>query len=336
VHTTIASFLSGNDPTRELGIPIFEVKDIPGKGRGIVALFSISRGTRILCEKPLITIQPMPLMELERALATMLRALPKESQRQFLSLHNNFPGRHPFSHTFKTNALPCGPNSSTGGVYPTICLINHSCIPNSHHSWNSAAKQETIHAIQPIKAGEEVTISYDRGGTHDVRRKFLEGAFGFKCDCPRCSCPPADLQDSDTRRLQIQALDDTIGNPLRMQAKPEQSLRNCQSLLKVLEDEYEGYAGILNARLYYDAFQISIAHGDQARASLFAERSYASRVICEGEDSPETMKMQSLAREPTNHNSFERCSKKWKTKKGVIPRGLSLENFENWLFRADC
>ena len=48
----------------------------------------------------------------------------------------------------------------------------------------------------------------------------------------------------------------------------------CRSLLQVLEEEYKGGAGALIARLYYDAFQISIAHGDQARASVFAERGY--------------------------------------------------------------
>ncbi|KAH7398528.1 hypothetical protein BKA66DRAFT_592555 [Pyrenochaeta sp. MPI-SDFR-AT-0127] len=258
-HASIASFVTGNDPIKELGIPVFEVHDIPGKGRGLIARFNISKGTLILCEKPLITAHPMPLNDLERNLAAKLKALPKASQRQFLSLHNNRPGKFSFSNTFKTNALPCGPDSPIGGVYPTICLVNHSCIPNAHHSWDSKAKQETIYAIRPIKAGEEVTISYYCGRTSESRHTFLKEAFGFDCNCHGCSRPPSKLQDSDARLLLIQALDDRIGDADRVELRPEESLSDCQSLLQILEDEYEGYIGVLGARLYYDAYQTTRA-----------------------------------------------------------------------------
>jgi hypothetical protein len=106
--TSIAQLLSGTDPIEELGIAPFEVKQIPGKGKGLVARFNISKGTRIICEKPLLTVGPMPPDQLERFLATKLKAMSRESQRQFLSLHNNFLAKNPFSGTFKTNALPCG------------------------------------------------------------------------------------------------------------------------------------------------------------------------------------------------------------------------------------
>jgi hypothetical protein len=138
---------NGIDSMKELGIPLFDIKDIPGKRRGLIARFNISRGSQIVCEKPLLTAVSMPRGELELTLATRLRALPKASQRQFLSLHDKSPGKYPFSTIFKTNALPCGSNSVAGGVYPTICLINHSCIPNSHNNWNKNEKHETIYAI---------------------------------------------------------------------------------------------------------------------------------------------------------------------------------------------
>lgn len=37
--------------------PLFEVTDVPGKGRGLVACKTIPKGTRILAEKPLITLR---------------------------------------------------------------------------------------------------------------------------------------------------------------------------------------------------------------------------------------------------------------------------------------
>ncbi len=303
------------------------------KGKGLVARFNIAKGTRILYEKPLFTtpiLSPISLME--GSTVTKLKALSKTQQRQFLSLHNNFPGKHPFGGIVKTNALPCGPNSVIGGIYPTICLINHSCLPNAHNSWNDDTKCETIHAIRFINAGEEITISYDKGGPSDSRRTYLKDTFGFDCTCSLCSLSLPELQISDARRLQIQHLDDAIGDPDRVMKKPDDCLKDCRSLLQVLKEEYDGSAGASIARLYYDAFQISITHGDQARASVFAERGYKSRVICEGEDSPETRTVKNLWKNPAGHRNFG-ASTRWKTAKGLVPKGLDIAAFEKWLWR---
>ena len=114
--------------------------------------------------------------------------------------------------------------------------------------------------------------------------------------------------------------------------RPDDCLADCYSLLQVLEKEYHGGAGALIAKLYYDAFQISIVHADQARASVFAGRGYRSRVICEGEDSPDTRKVKDLMENPTRHMSFA-ASTRWKTAKGSMPKGLDTVGFEKWLWR---
>jgi SET domain len=323
----------GTDPISELNLQLFDIQSVPGKGKGLVARFNIAKGTRILYETPLFTTPNLsPISLMESNIATKLKALSKPEQRQFLSLHNNFPGKYPFSGVVKTNALPCGPDSAIGGVYPTICLINHSCLPNAHNSWNSDAKWETIHAIRYIKSGEEITISYDKGGSSDSRRTYLKDAFGFDCNCSLCSLPLPDLQISDARRLQIQHLDNVIGDSDSVMKKPDDCLTDCHCLLQVLEVEYKGSAVALIARLYYDAFQISITHGDQARASVFAERGYRSRIICEGEDSPETQKIKNLMENPARHRNFG-ASKRWKAAKGLVPKGLDTDGFEKWLWR---
>lgn len=313
-------------------IPIFEVTDIPGEGRGLLARVDISMGTQVLCEQPVLTGRPLPLRELETYLATGLNALPKEAQRLFLSLQNNYPGKFLFSYKFKTNALPCGPDSIVGAVYSTICFINHSCIPNVHHSWDTKTKHETIYAIRPIAAGEEITIMYDRGGPLKMPRAFLKDSFGFDCDCRTCSRKPSLLKESDVRRRSIQSLDYAIGDPHCLMSRPAESLRNCQSLLQVLKDEYEGYAGVLNARVYYDAFQICVVHGDQARASASAQKSYEMRVICEGEDSPETQSVRHLTSKPSAHQSSNTYSQKWRTNKAMVPKNLEGARFDEWLF----
>jgi len=163
----------------------------------------------------------------ELSIAAKLKAMPKMSQRQFLALHNNFPGRHPFSGIARTNALPCGSGAVVGGVYPTICLINHSCVPNAHNNWNGAEEHETIHAIRFIEKGAEITISYDRGGPSSARRAFLKESFGFTCTCSGCAIPASLLEASDSQRIRIQELDAAIGDPFRMMNSPQEGLQDC-------------------------------------------------------------------------------------------------------------
>ena len=158
----------------------------------------------------------------------------------------------------------------------------------------------------------------------------LRDAFGFHRDCEVCSLSLPGLQISDTRRIQIQHLDDAIGDSNHVLGKPDACLADCHSLLQLLEEEFK--AGALIAKLYYDAFQISITHSDQARASVFAQRAYESRVICEGRDNPETQRMKGFMEYPANHLNFE-ASKSWKTVKALLPKGLDPEDFEKWLWR---
>ncbi len=139
----------------------FEVKSIGGKGKGLAAQFNITKGTRIVHEELMFTtgnLSPISLLE------SKLKLLSKGEQCQSLSLYNNFPGKLPFNSITKTNALPLGLGFVIDGIFSTICRINHSCPLNSHHGWNEAAQCEKIQALRYIKAEEEITISYDRGG----------------------------------------------------------------------------------------------------------------------------------------------------------------------------
>lgn len=320
----------------ELDSRLFEVHDIPGKGRGLVARSNIAEGTRILCEKPLFTVESTTPDRLQLIVAAKLKHLSKEEQRQVLSLHNNFPGQLALDGIVRTNALPCGPDSSKSGVYSTICLINHSCLPNSHNNWNPDAEHETIHAIRPIQAGEEITIAYDEYLSYNSRRKHLKDSFGFDCECRHCavcSLDAAERQASDGRRLRSTFLNDVIRRPLRLFTAPEDCLRDCYSMLQLLREEFNGYIGTLGARVYYEAFKICVAHGDEARGSVFAERAYILRRVCDGDDVSETQEMKALSVTPAGHASFARLSENWKLKKSQVPKGLDTAQFEKWLFR---
>ncbi|KAH6668857.1 hypothetical protein B0J14DRAFT_629067 [Halenospora varia] len=317
------------------GMPLFSIKSIPGKGKGLVARLNIPKGHPIIAEKPLFTTtSTFPNTLTEITLASKLKALSKTEQRQFLSLHNHCPGKHPFIGIVKTNALPCGPGADIGGVYPAISRINHSCLPNTHHSWNINLECETIHAIRDIQAGEEFTISYAGGDSYLKRHMFFSQNFGFDCDCSVCVPHSVDdLRDSDVRRESIQVLNERIGDGNRVLSKPDDCLRDCFRVYQLLKEEYQDYAIALFGSMHYDAFRICITHGDQARVSGFARKGYEARVQCEGEIDPETRRMKGFMENPNQHGNFG-VSNRWTSRKSMVPKGLNDEEFEKWLWRA--
>jgi hypothetical protein len=311
---------------------IYKIESIPGKGQGLVALTDTARGTRILVENPLFRVLA-PIHTFDSTVRARVEELSEDRLHQFLSLHNAHPSMRLSTGIFKTNALPCGSDTNVTAVYPTICLINHTCIPNAHNNWNGDLRHETIHAICDIKAGEEITISYAEGQTSTKRATRLKNAFGFDCTCALCSFPGVGIPESDARRISIERLNEAIGDPERMMSAPDRMIADCQKMLKLLHQEYAIDASTpFEAPLYYDAFQISIAHADQARASVFAERAYQARLICEGEDSPGTARMKVFMQDPEQHPSFGE-SERWRTAKSAVPHGIHEVLFEKWLWR---
>jgi hypothetical protein len=181
--TPSATKASQNGATSEtFGNGLFTIEAIPGKGKGVLATWTITPGTLILSEAPLITTDVITSMETtEKDLARALKALPKDSQRAFLSLHNNYLGKNPLSNIIRSNGYPLGPSSDVGGVFATISRINHSCRPNAAHSWNPLLKEQTVYAVREIKEGDEITLSYHNGGPSTVRKQILKEAFNFDC-----------------------------------------------------------------------------------------------------------------------------------------------------------
>ena len=187
--------------------PLYEVKTIAGRGKGLFARFDIIEGARILAEKPLLTVpDDIPLEEAGCIITDKLKCLPKEQQREFFALHNCYSRELIFTGIFLTNAIPCGPDPKVNAVYATICFINHDCIPNSYPSWNTNLDMETVYAICPIKAGEEITVCYTDGITTRDRNEYLKKKFDFECSCSICSSSLAEQTLSDGRRTEIHRL----------------------------------------------------------------------------------------------------------------------------------
>ncbi|XP_043551254.1 histone-lysine N-methyltransferase Smyd1-like isoform X2 [Chiloscyllium plagiosum] len=72
------------------------------------------------------------------------------------------------------------------GLFPNLCLVNHDCWPNCTVILNNGKIE--LRAIQKIKAGEELTVSYvDFLKLSAERRTQLKKHYYFDCTCEHCT-----------------------------------------------------------------------------------------------------------------------------------------------------
>jgi len=314
---------------------LWRLDTIPGKGKALFATEDIAPGTLILSEPPIITTDCITSMDtVEKDIARNLRTKDKDSQRAYLSLHNNFPSEKKsiLSNIIRSNGYPLGPSSEVGGVFLNIARLNHSCRPNAKHSWNKNSKQQSVYALRNISAGDEITLSYLEGGASKERQESLLQNFQFRCKCDLCSLPARELKASDARILRAKALDNTIGNWDSARYSPKKVLANVRKLLEIYREE--GIDDDRLANLYWDAFQVVIMHGDQARASECARHYVDLKVLSEGPDSANVEEVQPYISKPATHKNFGE-TKDWETAVEDVPTGLDNEAFEKWLWRVD-
>lgn len=313
---------------------LYTIQEIPGKGCGLVAATTITKGTRILSESPFFRVprDGNSKKHLRKSISKKVAALREEQRQAFLSLHNSFEDEDGSKlGRVRTNALPLGSDATTGGIFLDSSRINHSCNPNAQHTWNENLQKLTIHAIHDIAKGDEITIFYLAAcRNRSARLHALQTDFRFTCSCSLCSLPLDQRKTSDENWDEIQRLDDSIGDGIGISSAPLQTLHDVHKLLHLLDEE--GFADASVSRAYYDAFQVAITHGDVARARVFAERAASTRAILEGSDSPTVQRMESLARNPSQHMAYG-LSGKWRTAGDDIPRELGKDEFERWLWR---
>jgi hypothetical protein len=188
---------------------LIEVREAPGKGLGIFAKENISRGTRIVAERPLLKVNILPSHCVD--VQTPFNNLPLPAQKAYLGLHGYA------SNTLKKdndwNSLSAltrkilaiyAANHWGRDVFWLASRFNHSCIPNLHNAYNPNIKMETFHSIRDIKAGDELTVSYVSGICARQERQEQLNKWGFQCRCPACENTSSGIQlESKLARLAI-------------------------------------------------------------------------------------------------------------------------------------
>ncbi|KAG4432537.1 hypothetical protein IFR05_011972 [Cadophora sp. M221] len=312
---------------------LWEVVDIPGKGKGMVVTQNITPGTLLLSEAPLIkTDVVQSITTAEQDLENALGKLSISEQKNFRTLHTNFPENteEKLIGIIRSNAYPLGPDTEIGGLFPDIARINHSCFPNSVQHWNDEQEKQTIYAVRPIAKGAEITTCYQPGGTSSQRKELLKELFRFDCMCELCSLPPDELKESDEHIAQAEILDETIGNSKKVHCEPDKVMECARSLSKLYEKD--GIKDGRLSRLYYDMFQMCNMHSDIARARCFAKYYSDAKKMAEGPDSINVLEMKGYIKNPRKHESFG-STEKWATKASDVPTGLKISEFKQWLWR---
>jgi hypothetical protein len=215
----------------------YEIRAIPSKGHGCFALTPLSRGTRILADTPLLTVPVSHYLEHdiqlafdrltadEKALYFTLSSSHGQDPRVWPSrIHETVEGRQrqriveqhaartgqepSLISIFQTNCMEMGRGAA---VFPNAARFNHSCNPNACFTWNPAIGKETIHIMNDVKEGEEITLSYCDMLHDKPLRAYELKHYGFVCDCRACAEDENDegtfAYQSALRRFRLQELE---------------------------------------------------------------------------------------------------------------------------------
>ncbi|KAI6747647.1 hypothetical protein HG530_015755 [Fusarium avenaceum] len=312
------------------------LREVPGKGEGLIASRKILKGTRILSEEPIIRVpEDTPDNPALRAsIRRQVDALTSDQRRAFLAMCNIYPGdaASQYLGIIRTNALPM---DNGGGIFLAACRINHACDNNAQKNWNEDIKRHTVHAMRDIGDGEEITITYVGVlNNRRTRQEALRKKFKFTCSCGLCSLPPHLSAESDRRLDQILKLDGRIGRDglTGILSDPKRILGYVDQQVRLYNEQGPDDAGL--PRAFFDAAQVTAAHGDLARARVFTERAAAGWLVLEGHDSLRVLKTQQVARNPSSHDTYG-YSAAWKTAVDDVPQGLDPNEFEDWLWKRE-
>jgi hypothetical protein len=173
----------------------------------------IPRGTRILVEKALFTIQPpefipgrgYSLQSLISNIETSYDVLSTQDKDLYLSCHEHRSEADDSSSSrevliFRSNAYTL-PDGSIG-IFPRIAKINHSCAPNAANVFSSPSGERIVFAGRDIAPGDEITVTYAPLLQEASARRARLAQYGFRCACEAC----VDAARTDGVRLEMATL----------------------------------------------------------------------------------------------------------------------------------
>ncbi|KND92708.1 SET domain-containing protein 5 [Tolypocladium ophioglossoides CBS 100239] len=281
--------------------PPYEERELPGRGRGLIANKTLHRGDQIFAHTPILIVdeeawqdaETKQWIEMQKA---AVNGLPPASKEQFWELFGQ-PGEDPVSSRVDTNAFSIDINETThSAVLPEIARLNHDCRPNAGYFFDPQTLTHYVHAVTDISPGTEITITYiDPHMPRRHRLARLSQTWGFNCSCSLCSMHPSLTQASDARLHQMHALEERLQD--WETASPEIAL----AFVSLYEQE-RLYASISDA--YRFAALTFCAEGQRWSAIKYARLAIEIGMLNDGFLDEDVKQMMKLAKEPEKESCW--------------------------------
>ncbi|KAI0785784.1 hypothetical protein C8Q75DRAFT_309360 [Abortiporus biennis] len=172
----------------------YEVQEIPGRGKGLVALQDLEAGDLIIAERPLtvsaqaIKAPPVDSSRINPKYNDIMKQYQDEyhilfqnladrmeprQKAEFMGLVNSHEhdGSGPIFGRIRTNSFGVTFKGDSSNELANLCNVvgniisraNHSCCPNSMFSFDEPSFSIELRAVRKIKKGEEITVAYHAG-----------------------------------------------------------------------------------------------------------------------------------------------------------------------------
>ncbi|KAL1859023.1 hypothetical protein Daus18300_009661 [Diaporthe australafricana] len=291
------------------GSPPYQVSDLPGKGRGLVANRMIYKGQRIIAEDAILALHTGAHLQLppdrrSHLYDLILENLPPEARAEFLSQAGEDVTTIIDRNGFNIHTERDSDAVSYVGAFPEQALINHDCRPNL--AYNFCGVTHITTAMRDIQPGEELTLSYI-DLTLPIRQRHvrLAALWNFSCNCRQCQLPYHEADASDTRLKRIKVLEDAMDHPATSFPAGDLDPHAGSQLVTLYEQErldvYIGYA-YRRAALNYALF------ADEQNAQTFAQKALKALEWQGGPEQKDLENMRGLLTEPKMHWSWGRLA----------------------------
>ncbi|KAI0376022.1 SET domain-containing protein [Hypomontagnella monticulosa] len=271
----------------------YEVGDIPGKGKGLIATRRIGRAEVIMADWAALIVNlnfPTSVRRM-KGYRLLHRATDQLSDPDMVLelAHRSSVSSDILEDILRTNAFSytLGEDSHMA-LYPQVSRINHACRPNAFIRFTPSSLAVSIVALRDIEVGEELSITYvPLGKTREERQEALQ-KWGFNCTCSLCTASKSEIAASDYRRTKIKTLRQEVMDAVEAW-DGRKAVRLTLEVLELMQEEelaplYSSQYEII-ARLYWKA-------GDIKTGIKYAQMSIDT-LVDQGylEDRPETLQL---------------------------------------------
>ncbi|KAJ3545335.1 hypothetical protein NM688_g5636 [Phlebia brevispora] len=271
------------------------------------------QGELILREEPLLRI-PTEVTTYSPG-ALLLSALAGLSPRQRESFYNlsyvnlpsdTLPGTEEYNDhlalaIFQTNAVATGDKV---GLFPRMARINHGCSSafNSIYTWRENEGVLVIHALKPIKMGEELLTTYlDTKRPRVERQQHLRQHYGFECQCAVCSLSDSASAESDKRLSKMAELYARFSTWQHGDLTGKEAIDIAREIW--VTGEKEGYWSE-RGQLAADAALVAAAHSDKDAVRAWAELAKKWYTYEVGADSEQVRWIREVLANPIKHQMW--------------------------------